>query len=1110
MNKEGNRTILSDEEARQQIITDLTHNFLVEASAGSGKTSSLVGRMVALVRSGRYPIEQIVAITFTRKAAIEMKERFQEKIESAFLQCKSSRKKQILGKALSDIEQCYIGTIHSFCARLLREFPIEAGLDPAFKEMDEIDNVLYMEKAWENYLSNLKLSDSEILKDIESSGIEIKDLKGCYKQVSLYPDTTISPQYNANPNLDKTWKELVFFCENADEYIPKPETEKGYDKIQEAIQQVLRLKDYSAFIEKDYNKISLLENFDRTFSNSGYITLNRWQSKEIARYYKEKVLPELRDKYVQPTLKEWREYCHYHVFQFIKPAVENYHKFREKYSLLNFQDLLTKVASLLKEHPHIRTYFQQKYRTLLVDEFQDTDPIQAEIIFYLTGSDINEKHWQKLIPRSGSLFIVGDPQQSIYHFRRADIAVYNQVKSLIRNSKGKIIQLNSNFRSLKSIGEYLNPVFNKLFSVQEGEFQASYSPMNAVREDEEGFLSGVRQLVITKDRLKDKTIENDAQAIAKVIKHWINQKKKIIRKEEELAYSKTPAIDYSDFMILVRYKKGMDIYARALNDFDIPVTVSGAASIKQSQGIRELLKLLRLLRETENQVLLIAVLRGIFYGFSDEELYQFKESGGTFDIFSEIPDRLQQDLKERFAAAFEQLRSYYCWSRQLLPVHVLEKIANCSGLQLAACMETEAIIRDNEFYFLLEYLRKLEMGRFYTFAGMVEEIERLWGSEVEEEFDLKVESNTVRIMNLHKAKGLEAPIVFLAIPFNNSKHEPDCHIQRQSQTSKGYFIVKKTSEYGNGKTIAQPPKWEDYCKTEELYLQSEETRLLYVAATRAKNLLVISSFGRQEAQNKNIPWKPLLKDITDDMILAIPDMSKKKEKYIKPDYLVKEHENRRLEIIKKYQGLLVADYIEKTPSEIKSTPLQRTSSILRIDVGGTDWGKAVHEVLEYLLNLQPSEDVLLSFIVYVLENNNLPLYRKDELLGLIQYFRESELYTRIIKSKKILTEVPFNFKVTAEESFYNRLINDTADTRANESSPILLNGIIDLVFYEEGGWVIVDYKTDCPKYEKDYEYLKEKYQPQIDVYAYVWGKLSGGKVKDKFIYFTSRQSAEGC
>ena len=1105
MSKDHNRIILSDEKARKQILTDLRHNFLVEASAGSGKTSSLVGRMVALVQSGTYSIEQIVAITFTRKAAIEMKERFQEKMESVLMQCKDIRGKELLRKALADIEQCYIGTIHSFCARLLREFPIEAGLDPAFQEMDEIDNVLFMEKAWENHLSSLKVTDSEILKNLEYSGIEIKDLKGCYKQVCLYPDTRISHKISANPNLSKAWRELVLFCEKADEYIPKPETEKGYDRIQEAIEQVLRLKDYSAFIEKDYNKISLLENFDRNFSNSGYITLNRWQSKEVAKNYKETVLPELRDKYIQPAIREWRESCYYHVFQFILPAVESYHKFREKYSMLNFQDLLSKVAKLLKDYPHVRAHFQQKYKTLLVDEFQDTDPIQAEIIFYLTGNDINEKQWQKLIPRQGSLFIVGDPQQSIYHFRRADIAVYSQVKSLINKSFGKVIQLNSNFRSLKSVGDYLNPVFSDLFSAQAGDFQAKYSPMNAVRGDEEGFLSGVKQLVITKDRLKEKTIENDAQAIAKIIKYWINKKEKIARKKEELNLGKNTEIDYSDIMILVRYKKGMEIYAQVLNDYDIPVTVSGAASINQSQGIRELLKLLRLLKDPENQVLLVAVLRGIFFGFSDDDLYQFREAGGMFDFLTEIPGTVQEDLKQKFRFVFDQLKKFYCWSRELLPILALEKIVNCSGLQLAASMETETVIQDNELHFLLQYLRKLEMERFYTFSGMIEEVERLWESAVEEEFDLKAESNTVRIMNLHKAKGLEAPIVFLAIPFNNRKHEPDYHIQRRAQKPSGYFMVKKSNDYGNGKTIAQPPEWEVHCQTEELYLQSEETRLLYVAATRAKNLLIISSLGREKTQNKNIPWNPLLINISEDMILDIPDIPEKKEQRTKKEYLLTDHEKYSTEITDKYKRVLGAHYLEKTPTELKNIPAVQESFIPTIDIGGTEWGNAVHETLEYFLSAHPSDEILLSFFVYVLEKNNIAIERKEELYRLVQDFRESDLYSRISKSEKILTEVPFNLKIEPGEPIYRQIIYDK-ENHKDELCPILLNGIIDLVFYEKGEWVIVDYKTDYPKYEKDYERLEKKYQQQITLYAYVWEMLSKEKVKDKIIYFTSRQT----
>lgn len=1105
MNNNPKKMIPPDHQARKQIITELNRNFLVEASAGSGKTSCLIGRMVALVQSGKYAVDQVAAITFTRKAAIEMKERFQKKLEETFLHCTDARVREVLRKAISEIEQGYIGTIHSFCARILREFPIEAGLDPGFREMDEIDNILFMEKSWEKYLSTLKITNSQILRNLEYAGIDIKDLKGCYKQVCLYPDIQITFHQSSTPNLDQAFKKLVFFCKKAVDDIPQPENERGYDQIQEAILLLLRLKDYTPFIKKDCNKIILLEKFNKNFSASGQITLNRWLDKEKAKEYKEVILPELRDRYIAPAIKEWREYCHYHVFQFIMPAVESYHQFREKYSMLNFQDLLIKVAALLRDHADIRNYFQRKYPVLLVDEFQDTDPVQAEIIFYLTGSDLKEKDWQKLTAGPGSLFIVGDPQQSIYHFRRADIAVYKQVRSLIEKSQGKVIQLNSNFRSLQSIGEYLNPVFSELFSVHEIEFQARYAPMEAIRKDQAGFLSGVHQYIIDKDRLREKTIENDARAIAGLIANWVKQKVKIDRREDELQQGITPGVHYRDFMVLLRYKKGLDIYARIFTDYGIPFTASGGStSINQSQGIRELLKLLRLLRDPENQVLMIAVLRGIFYGFSDEELYRFKESGGIFDFFAEISDTVPPDLKIKFQSAFEELTLYHSWSRKSLPVNALEKIMNCSGLQLSSTLETVQTIQDNELYFLWEYLRKSEMDRFYTFAGMVEEIEKLWLSGIEEEFDLEAESNTVRIMNLHKAKGLEAPIVFLAVPYNTTKREPDCHIQRQSVAPRGYFAVKKENDYGNGKMIAHPPQWEEYCQTEISYLQAEETRLLYVAATRARNLLVISSLGKESSQNKHIPWGPLLKDMTEDQILPIPEKAEKKNREIRKEYTLNDYVVQKQKIVETYKKALVAEYIEKTATALKGSFHDRISFIPTIDQGGTDWGKAVHEVLEYLLDFQPSEEFLLSYIIYALEKNHIPVFRKHELLQLINRFTEKPLFARITKAEKRLTEVPFHLKISTDEPLYEELMEEQEQKKAR-SVPVLLSGIIDLVFQEQDGWVIVDYKTDCPEYNQHYVNLEQIYQKQIDIYAAVWHRISREKVKEKIIYFVSRQ-----
>ncbi|MDD4896275.1 MAG: UvrD-helicase domain-containing protein, partial [Atribacterota bacterium] len=403
MNREQ-KMILHDQEARNQIFNDFNHNFLVEASAGSGKTSCLVKRMAALVKAGRYSVEQIAAITFTRKAAFELKERFQQEIERELQKINSPAQKSLLFKALINIEQCYIGTIHSFCARILRERPIEAGLDPTFKELDEIDNILFMEQAWEQYLSNLKVQDSALFQNLAMLGIPILNLKESYKQVCQYPEVQILHEKVDNPQLDSTMNELFSFCEEAIQYIPEQGSERGYDSIQQAILQVQKFKRYHPYSQKDFYKISLLEPFSKNFHGAGSIILNRWLSKEKAKEYRDIILPELKEKYIEPAIERWREYCHDHIFRFIKPAVEYYHQFREKHSMLNFQDLLLRAAFLLRNNPETRLYFQQKYRTILVDEFQDTDPIQAEIIFYLTGMQLGEDDWKKLTPRAGSLF----------------------------------------------------------------------------------------------------------------------------------------------------------------------------------------------------------------------------------------------------------------------------------------------------------------------------------------------------------------------------------------------------------------------------------------------------------------------------------------------------------------------------------------------------------------------------------------------------------------------------------------------------------------------------------------------------------------------------------
>ena len=1085
---------LIDQKAREKIIKELSRNILVEASAGSGKTSSLIHRMAALIKSGKFKVDEIAAITFTRKAAIELKERFQQKIEDSFSGTEDEKEKIYLKEALSNLEQCHLETIHSFCARLLRERPIEAGLDPEFAELDDLDNTLLKEEAWERYLLNLKIEESPSLMHLEELAIKPSELADCYKTICTYSEVKPAFQASPKPNLKEAIKELISFSDEASQYIPDKEPTMGYDKLQEAVLIVKRMKGFYDYIKEDYNKIKLLEKFDRDFCKQGNVTLNRWTSKEKIKEYRDSLVLEFQEKVINPTLQQWREYCYVYTIKFVLPAVEYYHELRRKNSILNFQDLLLKTSCLLRDYPEVRRYFQQKYKCLLVDEFQDTDPIQAEIIFYLTGKEIYEKNWQKLIPRPGSLFVVGDPQQSIYRFRRADIAIYNLVKGLIEKSGGEVLKLQANFRSLHSIGSYLNPIFEELFSSGQGKFQAVYSPMQTVWEDNPKYLSGVKQLIISKEKNKNDTIRQDAQSIARIIRDMVDKGIKLVRTEEEIKAGISPSIAYKDFMILLYYKKRMDIYARTFAEYGIPSTVSGYASLNESYQIRELLKLFRLMRDIENQVLIIAVLRGIFFGFSDDDLYQFKEAGGEFDFYGKVPEKLDPKLGENFNKAFSRLRQFHLWTQKLPPVTAMEKIIIDSGLLSHSCLEGYNLNKCGELYSILERLRKAEAGEVIGFALMVDKLEKMLEVGIEEELDILTEENTVRIMNLHKAKGLESSVVFLSIPYNPTTHEPTYYIERTGQEPFGHFLVYRSNAYnkGKGKWLAQPKNWEDYCQLEASYNEAEDIRLLYVAATRAKNLLVISSLNHKS--NKSNPWLPLLKNITEEMNVPVPEVGSPevKEKENEEKSLLDDYKEIQKECGQWMKDLSKSSYYEKKPTDFKNEEKHR--KIATVDVGGTAWGSAVHKIFDYLIKEDPDEQLLSLHIEKALEKQGISLKRKEELAGIIRKFKKSDLYQRLKKAELKYSEVPFTINIEPAHPLYSKLAGQ-------DSRPVILSGTIDLVFREADGWVVIDYKTDRPKNEKDYTELAEVYQKQIAIYSRVWQDITGEQVKQSSIYF---------
>ncbi|MFP4662600.1 MAG: UvrD-helicase domain-containing protein [Halanaerobiales bacterium] len=1140
-----NKQILLDQTERDKIVKELDRNFLVEAGAGSGKTTNLVRRMVALVRSGRVSVGEIAAITFTRKAAAELKERFQSRLEKEYRDSKDKDEKTHLETALEELHRCFIGTVHSFSARLLRERPVEAGLDPEFTELEELEQDRLMNEAWEDYLLSVKLNKPQLLKKLDDCGITVLELKDGFEKLNKYPEVNIVCHKNDKPDLKSVLDKLLSFCKEARKYIPDKVPETGYDKMQEKIISVLRMTRYLD-TEVDAHVMKILSNFNHNGKTKSKITLYRWDNKEKAKEYRDQTIDNLLTIHIKPAINEWLEYCHYHIIQFLKPAVQYYQDLRRQRSLLNFQDLLMITAKMLREKPEVRKYFQGKYRALLVDEFQDTDPIQAEIVFYLTGSDHLEKDWTALSPLPGSLFVVGDPKQSIYRFNRADIDIYNLVKDVLLENGGEVLKLSSNFRSLNSIAAYLNPLMKEYLPEEGNTFQAAYVPLDTVRKDQAGTDYGMRVLKISDQYTnKQDIVQEDAESIARIIKSAVNGGMKLARSKDEIENGLSEEARFGDFLILLRYKDMMDVYARTLEKYDIPVSMTGGSTLN-SHEVGELYKLLLFLNDIDNSVLLTAVLKGLFFGISDQELYLYRKNKGSMNIYTTPEDSgfeidneasaIPEEVQNLFRNAFARLRKYHEWTKDLPPSIVLERIIIDLGLIPYASTQELGKSRAGNIYYLLEQIRKAECSGSATFSSMVKEIDVLMTTTPEKELNISLEENTVRLMNLHKAKGLEAPVVFLGHPCKKTKFVPDHHIKRNGKKADGYFTFCR--KYGwQSVPLGQPIDWKKRQEEEKYYQDAEELRLLYVAATRARNLLIISSCAKDTSSN---PWYDLIKDATEDIIINVPapeelgksvesetvnfqtvdspNENSRDEESLKGeglDITVEEFFKMREECGKWIEPLSVSTYLDLSPTEVKDS--SALFSIKRGEGGGKAWGTAVHEVLEYLVknslqfkNTGQQDDLRTHQepqipISRILQKNEISADRKAEVEGLINKFKQSRLWQRILQSDKVLTEVPFSLKIDPDDQLYQKLyqnIEINNDKNAS-STPIILSGIIDLVYREDNSWVIVDYKTDHVEDPEDIEKLSEIYSGQVEIYAAVWNKITGEEIKEQEIYLFS-------
>lgn len=1114
---------LVDAAARQSIEEDLDVNILVEAGAGSGKTFSLVGRMVALILTGTAEMREIAAVTFTRKAAGELRERFQGGLEEAMRNSmRPAEERQRAEEALSELQEAFCGTIHSFCARLLRECPLDAGIDPRFESVSGEDEAEMRTNYWNDFLDRLVSSADPLLENLLEVGVEPSKLFDAFNRLVDNPDVEFPTETVAPPDeaaLLAVRAELEAILKLAKKFMPPVRPQKGWDSLQKKVRRLLYLREVRGWGSSGpisnaqraalFDALAILE---RPGKSGHDPILIRWHSTAGARMIKVKFDDfSSGDTTANRLLYRWRAFRYKLVVEFVVRAARSFAERRKREGKLTYADLLDLTARLLRNSPKTRRKLGERYRRLLVDEFQDTDPLQAEIVLLLASEPSSDEEpgrpgkgdWRGVTPRPGALFVVGDPKQSIYRFRRADIELYNEIKAHFAKV-GKCLLLTTNFRSCPPIGVLVNQVFDspEMFPAEATDCQAAFASLDTLPRDGDADRTPHHPEVFAYSvGAGAGTMESCARDDAERLASWI------------AAGGGGGARHASDFMILTYRKRFLKEYAQALARRGVPYRVTGSGPAAGLE-LRELLTLLWCMADPTDPVRVVATLTGYFFGIDYLALvkHRLEVSGGAqepFDITREW------DTERGEPSVLEALRCLHAWWRRSIaePSDIfVSNLATELGLLPHAAASELGDQRAGGLAYALELVRS-RAGE--GDSSIIAACEALQATIALEDGEAQLEpgrEDVVRLMNLHQAKGLEAKVVVLAEPTGRNPRSIDFHCTRAADgRALAYMSIVEWEKNSWGrwqrKPLAQPLDWSSHEARELEFQNAEWTRLLYVAATRARSVLAVSVWD-QSKRWKRSTWYPLHE--------TARVLGGKKEFERRAHSPVGEFELSPAEAVRQLGEARMAIELASRPSYLQrpvtgydavktqevdpgprpdAAPDSRHSTDLRRGTGrGMDWGSAVHRLLEIAADwarfhawdtadnreyLKWKAEEILSELGLADSSGD----RVRELLAEVNGVLRSPLWERARSAEYVMAEARLEVPWREESGVRH-----------------IRRGSVDLAFRERDGWVLVDYKSDDHR-APDFGRMDD-YRRQLGIYAQAWEAVGTEPVKERLLYFT--------
>ncbi|MDP9401792.1 MAG: UvrD-helicase domain-containing protein [Actinomycetota bacterium] len=1090
---------LSDAAERQRIErTGLSETLFVEAGAGTGKTHELVERIANLVVAAGVRLRDVAAITFTEAAAAELRDRIREAFEVRADEAGDADERATCRQAVADVDQAAIGTLHAFCLRILSEHPLEAGLPPRVDILDEVSSQLAFERRWGRFVDELfadagaeelvvrawlldvviepRTAGSASLKDVARVFNDNWDRIGA--AAAEVPATLGEPDWSAFEAAAAALSVLPGRCTGVD------------DKLLERMTEVLAGAG-AVLGEKDPSRrLTLVRQRVGKWKSSNLGQQRNWPDKLEAQRAVDAV-GEAAGAVVAGACNTVMRALSAHLARFTRDAAES----RRAEGRLEFHDLLVLARRLLRTSGEARAALRRRYTRLLLDEFQDTDPIQIEVAVLIAsaagaeapgaGDEAGARAWDEVATEAGRLFFVGDPKQSIYRFRRADIELFLAARD--RFAGPTPVRLRQNFRTVEPVLAWVNHAFGKLMADEVPGAQPGYEAVVAHRADAPAdhrvvVLGGARDLKAGPLRQLEAT---DVAAAINGIREDPGPWPVYDRGTKQW---RPPRM--ADVTILLPTRTSLRQLEDALDAAGVPYRVDTGTLVYDTQEVREVLDALRAVDDPADAIALVSALRSPLYACSDVDLFTYHQAGGRWDVRRNPPAGV--DAGHPVVRAMAHLRSLHEQRWWLEP----------SAMALRLVEERQAFAlafahrRPREVWrrlrFLVDQARAFSEavgGDLRAFLDWAE-LQRHEGSRVHEPLLPETDDDAVSILTIHGAKGLEFPITVVS-GVTTAPRRRNSGVQVIWNGDQPEVKLTKGTRTDNFDRLA------DIEAEMDVY---ERRRLLYVACTRARDHLVVCTHNKPGSESYG-SW---LTEVTADVegtlcrrlaeATAAPAPAPRVEPAIPvpappPDddgragwlaarEALLERERRPRFLSATALAQLVEhpdapDEADPEPAEDAGSPPARP---WRRGRAGTAIGRAVHATLQ-LVDLATGDGL------EDLAAQHAHIEAVPEMAGTVVALARSALAAPSVKA------------AVASGRYWRELYV------AAPAGDVTIEGYVDLLYETGDGLVILDYKTDTVSTEVAMAEKLDRYAIQLGGYATALETATGLAVAGAFLVF---------